>query len=226
MQTMGACMRLASTDPRDAFILCPSRPAVVSMIRLIPSAHDPCTSHCEEDSVRAIRAFDNTILHWVSLGRGQGVYELRAGDEVVGTLRRVKLPGSLCVLDTADGTWTCKRSSRLAAAVTVRVAGEETNYAVFTHHWPTTGLALLFPWLFTPLVPRAFHGGFLVPFLGILFLPFTTLMYVLAWQPAVGLTGWGWFWVIIGFLLDLGSYSGSAFGNRSRVPGMSRTPAY
>jgi hypothetical protein len=109
------------------------------MIRLIPSPRDPCTSHCEEDSVRAIRAFDNTILHWVSLGRGQGVYELRAGDEVVGTLRRVKLPGSLCVLDTADGTWTCKRSSRLAAAVTVRVAGEETNYAVFTHHWPTTG---------------------------------------------------------------------------------------
>jgi hypothetical protein len=87
-------------------------------------------------------------------------------------------------------------------------------------------LALLFTWLFTPLVTRAFHGGFLVPFLGILFLPFTTLMFVLAWQPVVGLTGWGWLWVILGFLLDLGSYSGSAVGNRGRVPGMSRTPAY
>jgi len=71
----------------------------------------------------------NTILHWVSLGRGQGVYELRAGDEVVGTLRRVKLPGSLCVLDTADGTGHVNAAATLEAAVTVRVAGEETNYA-------------------------------------------------------------------------------------------------
>jgi hypothetical protein len=97
-------------------------------------------------------------------------------------------------------------------------------FAVVAASFPR--LALLFTWVFTPLVTRAFYGGFLVPFLGILFLPFTTLMYVLAWQPVVGLTGWGWFWVILGFLLDLGSYSGSAFGNRSRMPGMSRTPAY
>ena len=52
-------------------------------------------------------------------------------------------------------------------------------------------LALFFVWLFTPLVYRAFDT-FLVPLLGVIFLPFTTLMYVLAYIPGVGLTGWGW----------------------------------
>jgi hypothetical protein len=79
-------------------------------------------------------------------------------------------------------------------------------------------LVLLFTWLFTSLVSRAFHRAFLVSLLGIIFLPFTMLMYVLAWQPVVGLGGWGWFFVIIGLLLDIGSYSGSACGNRNRLP--------
>jgi hypothetical protein len=83
-------------------------------------------------------------------------------------------------------------------------------------------LALLFTWLFTPLVTRAFHGIFIWPFLGLLFLPFTTLMYVLVWSPVYGLSGWGWFFVIVGFVLDVSSYSGSAYGNRGRLPGGSR----
>lgn len=82
-------------------------------------------------------------------------------------------------------------------------------------------LVLLFTWLFTPLVSRAFQSAFLVPLLGIVFLPFTTLMYVLAWTP-FGMTGWGWFFVILGLLLDIGSYSGSAYGNRSRLSGAYR----
>ncbi len=80
-------------------------------------------------------------------------------------------------------------------------------------------LALLFVWLFTPLVKTAFHGGFLLPLLGIIFLPFTTLIYVLVYSPVYGVTGWGWLWVILAFLLDLGSYSSSAYTNRDRIPG-------
>ncbi len=80
-------------------------------------------------------------------------------------------------------------------------------------------LALLFVWLFTSLVRTAFHGGFLLPLLGIIFLPFTTLIYVLVYNPVFGVTGWGWFWVILGFLIDLGSYSSSAYTNRDRIPG-------
>jgi hypothetical protein len=82
-------------------------------------------------------------------------------------------------------------------------------------------LALLFVWLFTPLVDRTFHFTFILPLLGIIFLPFTTLMYVLAYNPLAGVTGWGWFWVILGFLLDLSSYSSSAYTNRNRIPGYS-----
>jgi len=84
-------------------------------------------------------------------------------------------------------------------------------------------LVLLFTWLFTPLVNRAFHGAFLTPLLGIVFLPFTTLMYVLVWTPFAGVTGWGWFFIGLGLLLDIGSYTGSAYGNRSRFSGAYHT---
>lgn len=78
-------------------------------------------------------------------------------------------------------------------------------------------VAVLFVWLFTPLVNRAFTT-FLWPLLGIIFLPFTTLMYVLVYNPLVGVTGWGWFWVILGLILDISSYSSSAYTNRNRMP--------
>src|SRR5689334_19045585 len=81
-------------------------------------------------------------------------------------------------------------------------------------------LAVLFLWIFDPgLVNRAFHNTFIWPLLGIIFLPFTTLMYVLVYNPVYGLYGWGWFWVILGFLLDISSYSSSAYTNRNRMPG-------
>jgi hypothetical protein len=74
-------------------------------------------------------------------------------------------------------------------------------------------LALALVWIFTNLVDRAFTG-FLVPLLGLIFLPFTTLLYVLAYQPVVGVSGWGWLLVFVGLLFDLGSYGGGAFGRR------------
>jgi CDP-diglyceride synthetase len=74
-------------------------------------------------------------------------------------------------------------------------------------------LALVLVWIFTNLVDRAFEG-FLLPLLGLIFLPFTTLLYVLAYKPVVGVSGWGWFLVFLGVLFDLGSYCGGAFGRR------------
>ena len=74
-------------------------------------------------------------------------------------------------------------------------------------------LALVLVWIFTNLVDRAFTG-FLLPLLGLIFLPFTTLLYVLAYQPVVGVSGWGWVLVIVGLLFDLGSYGGGGFGRR------------
>jgi len=81
-------------------------------------------------------------------------------------------------------------------------------------------LALLFIWVFTPLVNRAFDT-FSIPLLGLVFLPFTTLMYVFSYIPGYGLTWWGWLFVILGIFLDMGAYGGSAAANRTRMPGYS-----
>ena len=93
-------------------------------------------------------------------------------------------------------------------------------FALFAAFLPR--VALFFVWVFTPLVTRAF-GTFIVPLVGFIFLPFTTLIYVLVWNPTNGVSGWGWFWVILAFILELGSYSGGAYSNRGRL---ARTAQY
>ena len=78
-------------------------------------------------------------------------------------------------------------------------------------------VALLVVWLTTPLVNRAFHGGWILPLLGILLLPITTLSYILVYSIAGSVTGWGWLWVALAFLLDLAANSAPArSGTRAR----------
>jgi hypothetical protein len=84
-------------------------------------------------------------------------------------------------------------------------------------------LALLVVWVSTLLVDHAFHGGWLLPLLGIIFLPITTLVYVLVYSISGGVTGWGWLWVILALLLDLGAHSSGAYSNRHRLPGYKTT---
>lgn len=76
-------------------------------------------------------------------------------------------------------------------------------------------LVLLFLWLFTPYVSRAF-ASLVAPLLGLIFLPFSTLMYVILWDPVTGVTGWEWSLMLLAFIIDVGSYSGGAFGRRRR----------
>jgi hypothetical protein len=72
-------------------------------------------------------------------------------------------------------------------------------------------IALLVVWLTTPLVNRAFHGGWILPLLGILFLPITALTYVLVYHISGSVTGWGgWLWVVLAFLLDMAANSAPA----------------
>jgi len=47
------------------------------------------------------------------------------------------------------------------------------------------------------------------------------LMYTILWTSGTGVTGWDWLWVGIAFVLDLGHYGYSAYGNRDQIPGMS-----
>jgi hypothetical protein len=76
-------------------------------------------------------------------------------------------------------------------------------------------LALLFVWVFTDLVHDAFDE-WIWPLLGLIFLPFTTLIYVLVWGPG-GLEGWDWLWVGLAFLLDLATYTSGGVGGRNRA---------
>lgn len=79
---------------------------------------------------------------------------------------------------------------------------------------PRVALALI--WIFSNLVTRAFDT-FVLPLLGIVLLPYTTLIYVLVYQPVTGVSGFGWLLVILGFILDIASYTGGAYGNRDRL---------
>lgn len=79
-------------------------------------------------------------------------------------------------------------------------------------------LALLITWLTTPRVGNAFHGGWILPLLGLLFLPLTTLTYVIVYALENGVTGWGWAWVVFALFLDISSHGAGASANRHRIP--------
>ena len=76
---------------------------------------------------------------------------------------------------------------------------------------------LFLMWLFGSSRLDAF-GTFWWPFIGFLFLPFTTLMYVLVWSASNGVSFIGWLLVGFAFLIDLGSYNMSSRGRRSYTP--------
>jgi hypothetical protein len=80
-------------------------------------------------------------------------------------------------------------------------------------------VTLVLVWIFSDLVDRAF-SGFLLPLLGLIVLPYTTLFYVLAWAPIGGVSGWGWVFVLFGFLLDIGHLVGSGYTGRQRYASM------
>jgi hypothetical protein len=78
-------------------------------------------------------------------------------------------------------------------------------------------VAIVIWWLTDPARWAAtFNNDVLLPALGFLLLPWTTIMYVLFWTTG-GLSGLGWIFVILGLLADLGTYGGGAFGNRAKV---------
>jgi|SRR5438045_1745842 len=77
-------------------------------------------------------------------------------------------------------------------------------------------LGFLGVWLFSNpnKVSLAFDGGWLLPILGVLFLPWTALAYVLCYAPVLGVSTTGWFVVALGFVADLATYSSRAAQKR------------
>lgn len=74
-------------------------------------------------------------------------------------------------------------------------------------------LALIVMWLFTDMLGRAFDS-WILPLLGFIFLPLTTVIY--AFVSPGGLGTFDWILLVVGILIDLGSYGSGAYGRRER----------
>jgi hypothetical protein len=77
-------------------------------------------------------------------------------------------------------------------------------------------IALALVWIFGSRVDLAF-STWVWPLLGLLFLPWTTLFYVLAWGPVAGVSGWGWVLVAIGVVIDISTYAAKPASSRYRT---------
>ena len=88
--------------------------------------------------------------------------------------------------------------------------------------WFSPRLAILVIWLFTDRMAHAFQS-FWIAAIGFLLLPWTTLAWAVVWagphipgQPTSGVQGFGWFIVILAFLVDLMSYAAGGRGRQMR----------
>jgi hypothetical protein len=76
-------------------------------------------------------------------------------------------------------------------------------------------LALVLLAIFSDVLSRA-YDSWLIPLLGFFLLPWTTLTYAAFWDWGSGrhVTGFEWFFVILAFVIDIGSF---AQGSRARA---------
>ena len=76
---------------------------------------------------------------------------------------------------------------------------------------------LILAWIFSTRWQVVWQGQWFLPLLGVIFLPYTTVMYMLVWSPT-GIQGWDWLWIIMGVWLDFAHYTQIA-NNRKGIPG-------
>lgn len=74
-------------------------------------------------------------------------------------------------------------------------------------------VALVLVWIFGDRVGLAFDS-WIWPLLGLFFLPWTTLLYVLVWSVG-GVSGAEWLIVALGVVLDIATYSARAAKGRT-----------
>ena len=76
-------------------------------------------------------------------------------------------------------------------------------------------------WIAQPGRWDAAFSSWLWPVIGIIFAPWTTMMWVLV-SPG-GVNGIDWLWIGLAVIVDISFYSGGAYGNRDRMRGSSQT---
>ena len=90
-------------------------------------------------------------------------------------------------------------------------------------------LFLLLAWIGRPAMMDRMFTSFILPCLGFLFVPWTTLMYVLLYgSGGLGISGLDWLWLGLTLLMDVAMIGSTGAANRDRipagVPGSSQTP--
>jgi uncharacterized oligopeptide transporter (OPT) family protein len=74
-------------------------------------------------------------------------------------------------------------------------------------------LVLVLMWLFSTVLDRAYHG-LVIPLLGFIFLPITTIVYAWLVSSGMPIEGLNLVFIIIAVLLDAGSHGGSYYRRR------------
>jgi len=78
---------------------------------------------------------------------------------------------------------------------------------------PRAGLFMW--WFFNPGRFSLVYNNLMLPILGTIFLPVTTLTYTLIYKPVYGgPAGMDWLWLGLGFVIDLSLYGGGAYSRR------------
>jgi hypothetical protein len=96
-------------------------------------------------------------------------------------------------------------------------------FAVFAGFFPRIADIIL--WIARPnLFMAPFNGNWFWPAMGIVFVPLTTLFYVVLWSPVTGLVGWDWFWVGLALVMDISNLVGNVRANRNSIPGLATKP--
>ena len=78
--------------------------------------------------------------------------------------------------------------------------------------FPRVVLAVMY--LTSTYLQRAFHGEMLLPLLGFIFLPLTTLVYAWELNNHMATAGINQLWLLIAVLIDLGGLGGGASRGR------------
>jgi hypothetical protein len=84
-------------------------------------------------------------------------------------------------------------------------------------------IALLTMWISRPVAWNATFSTAIVPCLGFLFLPFTTMVYAWLMMPGTngvtGIQGTDWLWLGLALFSDVASIASAGYANRQAMPG-------
>ena len=71
-------------------------------------------------------------------------------------------------------------------------------------------MVLLLMWFFSTYLQRAYHEGILIPLLGFIFVPITTIVYAWEVNEHMPIAGVNLIWLIIAVVIDLGGIGNGA----------------